>query len=373
MPHPPVSGPFEPDMYRHFSLNSVRDMAWLLFSPKVFHHTLGHYPAFDLQLNTDVVLIWLEEQERRLSNGKSQFPLRKDFRRLGLYCEALLHYFFMESRTQHLCPFTMQSHNLQIFKGGNTLGELDLFLEDHQSNFFHVEIAVKFYLQSRSSGSNQECSRWDNWIGPNSIDRLDIKCDRMITHQLSLIENHPNEFIEACNDGELKKKLRHSFQQGEYTQQSIKASHFFKGINFIHFLSMDHAVRPISSNEHSPLGAWGRLSELKNHASELARVFPCEQTYLVDKMGWMTGDNDALLKKSFTDSLNDVEALFHQAKSRGYPTPGCMIFFEDKETETKDGEALQTGTSSPETQKAPLRRPFVNRIIVVGDNWPSQN
>lgn len=355
MPDPASPKPSQTITYHAFSSNNVRDMAWLLFSPAVFEDALGRYPAFNLQLDHTAVIRWLHEHDQHHALGTSNMPLRSDFRRLGLYCEALLHYFFQESQEHALCPFKLRAHNLQIFKDGNTLGELDLLLEDTQATFFHVELAVKFYL-AETSGESQ----WSNWIGPNSIDRLDIKCERMADHQLSLINKQPKEFFEAI--AHTKNHVNANTHEPLDAQHPISAAHLFKGMNFVHFTSIEKAVGPSHSNIHNPMGAWGRLSELKNESSTLEKHFPIERSYLVDKMGWMTGDANILEKKSLNALLNDVEALFNKATEKGYPTPGTMIFFDEIEN-----------APSLELKKAPFERPRENRIIVVGDSWPSKS
>ena len=62
---------------------------------------------------------------------------------------------------------------------GRTLGELDV-LYRRDGCVVHREVAVKYYL---AAGAGRDPSRW---IGPGRRDRLDLKLNRLATHQLVL-------------------------------------------------------------------------------------------------------------------------------------------------------------------------------------------
>ena len=69
--------------------------------------------------------------------------------------------------------------NVPLRDGGHTLGELDaVFRVD--GAVVHREVAVKYYLAAKP-GDDPAC-----WVGPGKRDRLDLKLDRLATHQLSL-------------------------------------------------------------------------------------------------------------------------------------------------------------------------------------------
>ncbi|UDL03943.1 DUF1853 family protein [Marinobacter sp. CA1] len=99
-------------------------------------------------------------------------------RRLGHYFETLYR-FFLE---QFLGWRVLLSNTAIRAHDGRTLGELDLVVENPLSNRLeHHEIAVKFYLGHPQGGVNQ-------WLGPNAQDRLDLKTERMVTHQCTLAQ-----------------------------------------------------------------------------------------------------------------------------------------------------------------------------------------
>ncbi|NVD06078.1 DUF1853 family protein [Vibrio sp. JPW-9-11-11] len=86
---------------------------------------------------------------------------------------------------QHLCTkllthtsqYQLEAHEIQINrKSGQTLGAIDLILRNQLSNQLeHWEVAIKFYLLHQGT-----------WYGPNAHDQLDMKLNRMLTHQLKI-------------------------------------------------------------------------------------------------------------------------------------------------------------------------------------------
>jgi hypothetical protein len=65
--------------------------------------------------------------------------------------------------------------------GRRTLGELDV-LYRHDGRVVHREIALKYYLAA-TPGTDPSA-----WVGPGRRDRLDLKLDRLATHQLTVAE-----------------------------------------------------------------------------------------------------------------------------------------------------------------------------------------
>jgi len=97
-------------------------------------------------------------------------------RRLGYYFEQLVAFWLQ----QCLAGDYFASH-IRVFEQKRVLGEFDfLFTQPGCDTLLHWETAVKFYLQfTHASGEVL-------WYGPNARDRLDIKLDRVFTHQLRL-------------------------------------------------------------------------------------------------------------------------------------------------------------------------------------------
>ncbi|MBN8430285.1 DUF1853 family protein [Microbulbifer salipaludis] len=131
----------------------------------------------------DTALPWLPESRRSaLARFFSQTGVRAELEsrllshlqqlnnhRLGIYFEHLWAFAFA-----HHPDYQLLAHNFPIRDEARTLGELDFVVRhtpDHSVE--HWEIALKFYLQVG-----------DYWVGPGLKDRLDIKLQRMRTHQL---------------------------------------------------------------------------------------------------------------------------------------------------------------------------------------------
>ncbi|MBV1859596.1 MAG: DUF1853 family protein [Nannocystaceae bacterium] len=69
--------------------------------------------------------------------------------------------------------------NTPLRTTGRTIGELDV-LYRRAGMVVHREVAVKFYLAAKPGGKPSA------WIGPGKRDRLDLKLDRLTTHQCAV-------------------------------------------------------------------------------------------------------------------------------------------------------------------------------------------
>lgn len=94
--------------------------------------------------------------------------------RLGLYYENLINTLLNNS-----LQLTDIERNISVRNGKITLGEFDFLGRDNDLGF-HLECAIKFYLRIGSG------AQLDHFIGPGKKDRLDIKWQRMLEHQLLL-------------------------------------------------------------------------------------------------------------------------------------------------------------------------------------------
>lgn len=112
------------------------------------------------------------------NTGAMSDSFNPEFKRLGIYFEKLVLHALQQNNQYDL----LQS-NYQVRGNGHTLGEYDAILLERLSNdVIHCEIAVKFYLQINSG------SELADWVGPGLHDRLDLKYERLISHQLMLGE-----------------------------------------------------------------------------------------------------------------------------------------------------------------------------------------
>lgn len=172
------------NVWQQFSHPVARDLAWVVASPALMSSRLDGFSALDFDLDTTHGCIeWLTRLERQSPNLLAID--RNHFRRLGLYFEALIAFLFSQGWHDGVVPYRLLGRNIQVCEGNVTVGELDMLLEDIKGNQIHLECAVKFYLAHRPALGD-----WRNWVGPNGRDRLDIKLQRLLNHQLTLV-GHP--------------------------------------------------------------------------------------------------------------------------------------------------------------------------------------
>ncbi len=313
-------------------------MAWLLRSPSLFDQTLCGYAPYQHGLTTQETDSWLQEFDHHIDHHPEDVShiLRSSHRRLGLYCEALLSFFFENIPTMEHGDFDQVIRNFQLFSSEphrktshrktshrKTIGECDFLLAKKQNPLIHIELAVKFYLQL-----NHEHDDWSNWIGPNAVDRLDIKLDRMLTHQLAL--PHIPETQEVF------KKLTLETESSD----EIQSQHIIKGMLFFPSKANTQTL-PKSVNRHAPTGIWMTLSEFENHLIHSDNTF-----YVCDKMEWLTGPVG--IEKSWATAQDigvKLSELIRRAKKDARRFSGILIL------ENQGSKSILT-------------------IMVVDDHWP---
>ena len=160
----------------------VRDLAWILASPPLITLSSG---IDNLPVDTD----WLTQLDSNPEHLMAHLA-DKNLRMLGPYFEALWAYYLKYHPGNQLLQ-----QNLQVFEGDKTLGEFD-FIYRHplSGHYFHLEVAVKYYLGvpggSQAALDPSESTSLEQWIGPGTRDRLDLKVNRLIEHQ-SRLSSHP--------------------------------------------------------------------------------------------------------------------------------------------------------------------------------------
>lgn len=168
------------DLPRRLRHPAVRDLAWALLSPPLLDRVDGETPRHPLRASSwaaqrGQLETWLHDLERRPQALLERLPAVNG-NRLGRYYEQLWQF-----ALQAAPDIRLLAANLTIRDHGRTLGELDLLLDDDEG-LQHIELAVKFYLgptwaDGRVTG---------NWLGPGRLDRLDLKLERLLQHQLRL-------------------------------------------------------------------------------------------------------------------------------------------------------------------------------------------
>lgn len=193
----------------------VRDLAWACFSTPL----LRSEELAEQEQNVSNCGLGLTEQRLHWLEALDQAPAplldhlgsaREN--RLGLYFERLWHFFLEQDEQTELL-----AHNLAVREGGRTIGEFDCiyFCRQRQRNF-HLELAVKFYLGHPLACLPGRHSHWNQWLGANTRDRLDLKVEHLMQHQIRLAD-HPaaGELLEALGvdtverEVEIKGRLFH--------------------------------------------------------------------------------------------------------------------------------------------------------------------
>lgn len=166
----------------------VRDMDWMLSSPPLLLPSAPNAASPDIHWvsNQDcqrmyaVSQSWLAELDRQPNLLQTAINNNRDHR-LGSYFETLLAFWLSWPENP---LFRLIAKNLAIRDRNRTLGEMDFLVQSRENcEFQHWEVAVKFYLGTSPGG------HYANWQGPGLKDRLDIKVDHLLQHQLRLGES----------------------------------------------------------------------------------------------------------------------------------------------------------------------------------------
>lgn len=163
--------------YKGYRQPVVRDLAWLSCRQWDLIPAPSRYEVF-AAFSPEITEQWLSQLDQTYDK-KTEV---NSHRRLGLYFEDLVAFYL---RHHPESDVTELQRNVALREpldcGVRTIGELD-FLYRRGGHLEHLEVAVKFYLGVDVAGSRR-------WLGPNSKDRLDIKWQHMISHQLPLGRN----------------------------------------------------------------------------------------------------------------------------------------------------------------------------------------
>lgn len=174
----------------------VRDLYWVMFSPPLLNENQWK----DALVPYTLLAEW-EEQSRDwfYELDKNPFPLKAwiaqlKTKRLGYLFEHFVHFFLKE-----VSFITLEYHNLQFPPNGITEGEID-FIFSFKQKRYHWEVAVKYYCQTHPE------NQFSQWIGPSANDRLDVKWNHLLHHQLPLSKR----FLD------IKIDFSHAFLKGKW-------------------------------------------------------------------------------------------------------------------------------------------------------------
>ena len=263
--------------FHTFRNKIVRDLAWVIASPPVFN-SISDCPV-DFIAEKECTNEYLMNRDHLIQLDQNPEPLQQHVHKtsshlLGKYFESLVHYWLSITPTKELLKT-----NLQIFDNSRTIGELDFIYRDLDNDeIIHIEAAGKFYLSTDNKPD------WEYFIGPNTNDRMDLKLDRMISHQTQLI-NHEVTLHTIKSNG---------------IPQPDRAKIFYKGYSFFNFHEYvnNTFLLPKESNRNHFAGWWLRDNEISKLRSTDSRWV------ILERMNWISKCHNP--PKNFLLTFNEL-------------------------------------------------------------------
>ena len=164
--------------YQNYRDKVVRDLSWVIASPPLLQN-INHLKLFfdkDYYVNE---YNKFANKLRELDKDPKELTKHVEKRNthlLGKYFESLVEFWLLSSDDKELL-----ARNLQVFKGRNTIGEFDFVYRDlTNKKIYHIECAGKFYI------AHKNVNELSNFIGPNAIDNLERKVNKIIDEQILL-------------------------------------------------------------------------------------------------------------------------------------------------------------------------------------------
>ena len=275
---------------------TIKDhLHWVLNSPNLIMGESSPFALVEPPSASDIDRVsQISEAElaRHLSKTKSHF--------LGSYFEALWQFYLL-----HSSRYELIASNLQFHHQGKTLGELDFIVYDHQCDrAIHQEIAIKFYLGTTANLANESENLDGHWVGPNAIDRLDLKINHLSKKQLPLA-THP--------------AVKERLEQLHISKLSSQA--LIKGYLFQPAL---HEKVPTSQyiNPGHLSGVWYRVGELIEHIHD--ENLKENIWFKLEKSQWISSDQTLARHTESALALNDMIAFLsntaHQQRAHMFAT-----------------------------------------------------
>ena len=166
-----------------FKHRCVQDLAWVIQSPPVISGDINGSRWLN---KTDCQAEYLACLPALLMLDKNPKPLRDALAHLKPYVIGKRFECFVQFWLALSPNFEVLENNIVLQDDHRTLGEADFFIHELASDkIIHLEVSVKFYL------GVDNLSAMHHWYGTNLQDRLDIKFNRLVTHQTQLSKKYP--------------------------------------------------------------------------------------------------------------------------------------------------------------------------------------
>ncbi|WP_372844488.1 DUF1853 family protein [Psychrobacter sp.] len=179
---------------------------WLDFAPHQNTHPISVHNAAFWQMQFEAYKQRLEELDTTSAyQALTRYLLKRPSpNRLGFHFEGLLSFWLEDGFARRLHPYETLAHNVQLYNGKQTTGELDLILYNHEEKLTeHWELAIKFFMGSAPFEPI-------NWVGINSNDNLQRKVTHMQTKQFRTV------WIDTEKHGQIKIDKRYGVIKGRF-------------------------------------------------------------------------------------------------------------------------------------------------------------
>jgi hypothetical protein len=197
---------------------------------------------------------------------------------------------------------------------------LDILARDLDENDWHIELAVKFFLQLPDTSGN----KLEHWVGPQTRDRLDVKLSKLQNKQFPFLQ-HP-QTQQVLSDNGITTQW----------QQAL----ILKGYLFHH--RTQETILPKAVSKDSPIQYWC-------HSQEIGLSIPRHSYFvLLPKHEWLGPYAGLHIDVwDFETTIENVKQHFDQ------PTPNYALMLAHVEKH-KDNWIEK------------------NRWMVVHDGWPEK-
>ncbi|MCK5917747.1 MAG: DUF1853 family protein [Cocleimonas sp.] len=166
-----------------FKHRCIQDLAWVIQSPPIISGSInGSYWLNKADCDAEYhacfnALLQLDQHPEPLLNALSEIKPYV----IGKRFECFIRFWLEISPN-----FELLDSNVVLQGKTQTLGEADFFIRELATDkIIHLEVSVKFYL------GTDDLSQMHHWYGTNLQDRLDIKFDRLASHQTQLAKKYP--------------------------------------------------------------------------------------------------------------------------------------------------------------------------------------
>lgn len=269
----------------------TRDLYWLLSSHYPLNPNVAQFRLFPEEVLLEMVevhksfLVELDDCPREFENYLTEKPTR----RLGIYAERLMAFFF-----DHSPHINLITHSFQVIRNGETLGEIDFIIE-WKGELYHIELAVKYYL------GIDDLNEFKNWIGPSGNDNLALKLTKALDQQLSLAKE--KEVIQLV-DG-----------------RTITSYLFLKG-KF--YTNAAYEELPNWMNRSASRGNYVRLSDAKELVETSSKAHLLRPNWMSDLVGVQQKNLNTTDVENFKQQVKDFGGL-HLVQSKNPMTTSFIV------------------------------------------------